>query len=317
MKIAKIEDFHADGGWRTLSFLKITTDDGLVGWSEYCQGFGVGGVTEIIHKFAPLAKTFDPRDVGVLGESLRSHTRIVSGAITNQAVAAIENACLDIKAKALGVPVYALFGGAFRERLTLYWSHCGTMRAWNRDLFEKEFGREPIRTLDDLKRLGEEARARGFRAIKTNPMAMGPKAVPFSSGVRMAPGFLDRNLDRRVMMQMIDQLAAQRDGIGPETGLMFDLNFGLRTEGFIRVAKALERRAGDRHARSGGPGNGTALEFDADHLARIAARHAPVPAVFREPVGGCGRGGCALERRVGIGAHRHAGRGLRGGVRAA
>jgi len=241
MKIAKIEDLHADGGWRTLSFLKITTDEGLVGWSEYSQGFGVGGVTEIIHKFAPLAKTFDPRDVGVLGESLRSHTRIVSGAITHQAVAAIENACLDIKAKALGVPVYALFGGPFRERLTLYWSHCGSMRAWNPDLFEKEFKKSPIRSLDDLKRLGEEAVQRGFRAIKTNPVATRPGAVPFSAGVRMAPGFLDRNLDPRVLAQFIEQLAAMREGIGPDTGLMFDLNFGLRTEGFIRVAKALER----------------------------------------------------------------------------
>jgi len=35
MKIAKIEDLHCDAGWRDFSFLKITTDDGLVGWSEY------------------------------------------------------------------------------------------------------------------------------------------------------------------------------------------------------------------------------------------------------------------------------------------
>ena len=38
MKITKIEDLHADGGWRTLSFLKITTDDGLIGWSEFSEG---------------------------------------------------------------------------------------------------------------------------------------------------------------------------------------------------------------------------------------------------------------------------------------
>ena len=30
MKIVKLEDFHVDGGWDTYSFLKITTDDGLV-----------------------------------------------------------------------------------------------------------------------------------------------------------------------------------------------------------------------------------------------------------------------------------------------
>mgnify|MGYP003341703102 CR=1 FL=1 len=32
------------------------------------------------------------------------------------------------KAKALGVPVCALFGGPFRERVPLYWSHCGSRR---------------------------------------------------------------------------------------------------------------------------------------------------------------------------------------------
>ena len=35
MKIAKFEDFHVDGGWDTYSFLKITTDQGLYGWSEF------------------------------------------------------------------------------------------------------------------------------------------------------------------------------------------------------------------------------------------------------------------------------------------
>ena len=35
MKIAKIEDFHVDGGWDSYAFLKITTDQGLVGWSEF------------------------------------------------------------------------------------------------------------------------------------------------------------------------------------------------------------------------------------------------------------------------------------------
>ena len=172
---------------------------------------------------------------------MRGVTRLAQGGLNHQAIAAIENACLDIKAKALGVPVYALFGGPFRERLTLYWSHCGSMRAWNPDLWEKEFKRPPIRSLDDLKRLGQEAVQRGFKAIKTNPMTFKPGDIAFNAGVRMAPGFLDRNLDRRVLGQFVEQLAAQREGIGANTGLMFDLNFGLRTEGFIRVAKALER----------------------------------------------------------------------------
>jgi hypothetical protein len=39
MKICGIEILHADGGWRTLSFLKVLTDDGLVGWSEFHESF--------------------------------------------------------------------------------------------------------------------------------------------------------------------------------------------------------------------------------------------------------------------------------------
>ena len=35
MKIKSIESLHCDAGWRNFSFLKIATDDGLVGYSEY------------------------------------------------------------------------------------------------------------------------------------------------------------------------------------------------------------------------------------------------------------------------------------------
>jgi hypothetical protein len=35
MKIATVESLHADAGQRNFDFLKITTDDGLVGWREY------------------------------------------------------------------------------------------------------------------------------------------------------------------------------------------------------------------------------------------------------------------------------------------
>ncbi len=239
MKITKMETLHANGGWRTLSFLKVTTDEGLVGWSEYNEGFGAGGVTEMIHKFAPTAQTFDPREVGRMSESLRATTRISTGALTHQAVAAIENACLDIKAKALGVPVYALFGGPFRERLPLYWSHCGSFRVWRGEIFEK-LGFEPVRSLDDIKKLGQQAVKRGFRAIKTNPVSFGG-ARAFNAGLRIAPGWLDRHMTPRVMGEIEDLLTAFREGIGPDTGLMLDLNFGLRPEGYIRVAKALER----------------------------------------------------------------------------
>ena len=48
MKIVKVEDLHCDAGWRINSFLKITTDEGIVGWSEYMEGYGAQGLTAVI-----------------------------------------------------------------------------------------------------------------------------------------------------------------------------------------------------------------------------------------------------------------------------
>src|SRR5689334_24355501 len=43
MRIAKIEDLHCNAGWRDFTFLKVTSDEGLVGWSEYMEGYGALG----------------------------------------------------------------------------------------------------------------------------------------------------------------------------------------------------------------------------------------------------------------------------------
>ena len=61
-------------------------------------------------------------------------------------MAGIDLALCEFKAKALGVPVYELFGGPVRERLRLYWSHCGTTRArmW------QFLGTPPLKTYDDI-----------------------------------------------------------------------------------------------------------------------------------------------------------------------
>jgi galactonate dehydratase len=57
---------------------------------------------------------------------LQALRRPSAGGMVQQAVGALENALLDLKARALGVPVYELFGGPLRDRQRLYWSHCGT-----------------------------------------------------------------------------------------------------------------------------------------------------------------------------------------------
>jgi galactonate dehydratase len=238
VKIAEITQLHADGGWRTLSFLKIVTACGLVGWSEFSESAATPGLGGVIAAMSARLIGEDPRAINRLCGRLRAATSGTAGGIAAQAVAAIENGCLDIKAKALGVPVYELFGGALRTRLPLYWSHCGTMRLRHAALFAAS-GAAPVRTLEDIERLGREAAARGYGALKTNILL-------FNDGAprNHQPGFGDgdpgRTLDRRMIGGIVDLMSAFRRGGGPAMGLMLDVNFNVRPEAILQLARALE-----------------------------------------------------------------------------
>ena len=78
MKIVKIEDFHVDGGWEAWSFLKLTTDEGLVGWSEFKEGRR-RGVAAIIHGLGAGLIGKDPRATGRIDAALYSQMRTVTG----------------------------------------------------------------------------------------------------------------------------------------------------------------------------------------------------------------------------------------------
>ena len=239
MKITSVESLHADAGQRDFDFLKIGTDDGIVGWSEYNESFGGPGVSAVIEKLAPVIVGKDPRAWESLVALMYAVRRPASGGVIQQAIGAIENALLDIKAKALGIPVYELLGGPVRERIRLYWSHCGTYRlAW-----PAEMQIPPLRTLQDVVNLGKEVVAEGFTALKTNVFILGEKPYLHSPGFarnRDFPGFPELNADRHVLRALRDQLAAFREGAGPDMDILVDLNFNFKTEGFLKVARAIE-----------------------------------------------------------------------------
>lgn len=237
MKIARIEDLHCDAGWRTFSFLKVTTDDGLVGWSEYTEADGSRGLTSVIHGMAEALIGTDPRPIQSIASTLYVKQVQAPNGVNQRAIAAIENALLDIKDKALGVPVYELFGGPVRDRIPVYWSHCGTYRVRNHEAV----GTPPLRTYDDVAAMGAEVKARGFKGLKTNILPFdGQKLVGFGPGFGRTPGYPALNIDRKTLQAVRDTLGAFRTGAGPEMGIHLDVNYHFKTEGFLQVAKAVE-----------------------------------------------------------------------------
>ena len=236
MKVKAIETLSCDAGWRNYHYVKLTTDTGIVGWSEFDEGFGAPGVSAVIARLAPR----------VVGQTVSAHERIyaelycavrpASGGVVALAMGAIENALLDAKAKHLGVPVYELLGGKVRDRIRVYWSHCATWRINLPNVYKPA-----ITDLDGVRALGREVRDRGFTALKTNIFtydAQGRNArgwIP-GFGIPFAP---ELNVDRDVLRNLVTHLEAMRDGAGPDMDILLDLNFNAKTEGFLKILRAI------------------------------------------------------------------------------
>ena len=161
MKIATIETFDLtcpldrsfgwSQGWinrRGTTLVKITTDDGLVGWGE-------GAESSIInHLLAPLLTGANPMDRAGLWE--RMFHALYNGnnavGLAGSAVSALDIALWDLAGKAANLPICTLLGGKIRDKVAVY--------ATGLYYTEGEF---PDRLLDEARSYVEQ----GFRGMKT------------------------------------------------------------------------------------------------------------------------------------------------------
>lgn len=237
MKIKRIDDLHASAGWRNFSFLRMETTDGIVGWSEYTEADGSRGLTHIIKGLSDLVIGQDPHRIQYIMSHLASRTIQAPGGVNQRAMAAIENALLDIKGKALGVPVYNMLGGKVRDRLPVYFSHCGTYRVRSHEVM----GVPQLRTYDQVARLGEEVKRLGFKALKTNILRLDCDTPSvYGAGFGRTEGHPELNAPREVLDAVRRTLAAFREGAGPEMGLHLDTNYNFKTAGYLKIAEAVE-----------------------------------------------------------------------------
>src|SRR5258708_17642419 len=109
MRMARMEDLHCDAGWRVFSFLKVTTDDGIVGWSEYNESYGSKGLSAVIRALGETLIGQDPRAYERITATLCAVTRQAPGGMNQQAIAALENALIHLKANPPPLPVSPLF----------------------------------------------------------------------------------------------------------------------------------------------------------------------------------------------------------------
>lgn len=103
--------------------VKLTTDDGRVGWGE-AQAPLVPEVPQAVidHLLGPMLVGRDPHDVSVLWDEMFNsmRSRGHNGGFMMDAIAACDIALWDLRGQALGLPLYQLLGGAHRERIPVY-----------------------------------------------------------------------------------------------------------------------------------------------------------------------------------------------------
>lgn len=161
MKIASVEtfdlrcDIEPSFGWsqgwidqRATTLVKITTEDGLVGWGE---GAAASLIDELL---APLVIGGDPMQRAGLWERMfhALYNANIFVGLAGSALSAIDIALWDLAGKATGLPAHALLGGKVRNSVAVY--------ATGLYYTEGEF---PDRLLDEARSYVEQ----GFTGMKT------------------------------------------------------------------------------------------------------------------------------------------------------
>ncbi|SNS60774.1 mandelate racemase/muconate lactonizing enzyme family protein [Antarctobacter heliothermus] len=119
-KITAIEPLLARVGIRNQLLVKVSTDDGLIGWGESGLSAREDSVAATIRHFAEFLVGKDSNQIGrIWQESYRSQY-FEGGRVFTAAMSAIDIALYDILGKRLGVPVYQLLGGKQRDEIPTF-----------------------------------------------------------------------------------------------------------------------------------------------------------------------------------------------------
>ncbi|HUG54802.1 MAG TPA: mandelate racemase/muconate lactonizing enzyme family protein [Vicinamibacteria bacterium] len=169
-------------GYEQATLVRITTEQGLVGWGE-CHAPSAPRVHQriVTDLFAPLLGGQDARQVEPLWERLYAAERVrgYSTGAHLETIAGVDLALWDLLGKYVGVPVYQLLGGRYRDQITTYATFSGTYQ-----------GRGP----NTPEAVADRARAmveRGFTVIKM-ALRQGPGGEDFARVIAVAEAIKGR-----------------------------------------------------------------------------------------------------------------------------
>lgn len=248
MRITRLKTAVVEGNF-DWTFVRIETDEGVRGLGE-C--FFAPGLTAMLRELEPVIQGQDPRDIHRLFRKLQmaaSGAGSVAGTAYN-AISGIEAALWDLTGRWLGVSVYRLLGGKFRDGIRVYadchagkglesldsvlrtrrpsWaSHDG--EGYGTDFFE-ERTESVLFTPETFATRAKAMAAQGFTALKFDLDVPNPYSLDLHN----------RTLTNKEIDYMLSLVAGVREAVGPDIDVAADCHWRFNVSDARRLAVGLE-----------------------------------------------------------------------------
>ena len=239
LSLTCFEIFEVNGGWRSWLYLKVHSDSGLVGWSEFTESNG--SVKTLVSAVEVLSVDLVGKefvDVSLIVLALRKKYRQSLPGILWKAISAIENALWDLKSQHDLTPIQTYFPNRLDSKDLLcsraYWSHCPTTRIRSADLI----GKKSIENEGDLLQLATEVKQNRFSAIKTNLVSLTPQPQVHMPGFNKNFELIKKGLPQDFSYQLkktIDLISNNNQTLES----IVDCNFNVTHSEFMQLQNAL------------------------------------------------------------------------------
>jgi galactonate dehydratase len=213
LKITDVKCAYSGGGL----FIKIFTNQDITGSGEAVDA--IGGTYYLVQRIGRQLRGRSPLNPNRIFEELRKGN-FFGGAQSGMFVAvlsAFDAALWDLCGKALGLPVYQLMGGKFRDKVRVY---CDTQLYTVRNPKPEEYAKVAL-----------EAVGRGYTAVK------------FDIDEANDPNKYDRynwTASNAELERMYESIAAVRKAVGPHIDVCVDMHGRYDATTGRRVAKMME-----------------------------------------------------------------------------
>lgn len=174
---------------RPYVFVKIETNEGVVGWGEATLEGKAAAAMACVNDLKDLLIGNDPMQVEHLYQLMYVGSFYRGGPVLGSAISGIDQALWDIRGKVLGVPVYELLGGPVDPRGVRGYYHAS---AW---------------TVAEARELGARARSEGVTALKFQ-----------------LPDLLEWVETNAKIKRAVRALEIYREGLGPDIDFAVDFH---------------------------------------------------------------------------------------------